>query len=68
MDQHNNAGDQLIHVNGIHIPSTSSMNSIIGIDTCTFYTQNIFFLNTSMEGNGKNDLNSNKISSCSLSI
>lgn len=46
MDQHNNADDQLIHVNGIHIPSTSSMNSIIGIDTCTFHTQNIFFLNT----------------------
>lgn len=47
MDQHNNADDQLIHVkNGIHIPSTSLMNSIIGIDTCTFYTQNIFFLNT----------------------
>lgn len=43
MDQHNNADDQLIHVNGIHIPSTSSMNSIIGIDTCTFYTQNIYF-------------------------
>lgn len=31
MDQHNNADDQLIHVNGIHIPSTSLMNSIIGI-------------------------------------
>lgn len=43
MDQHNNVDDQLIHVNGIHIPSTSLMNSIIGIDTCTFYTQNIYF-------------------------
>lgn len=53
MDQHNNADDQLIHVHGIHIPSTGLMNSIIGmyitctfdtIDTCTLYTQKIFFL------------------------
>lgn len=53
MDHHNNADDQLIHVHGIHIPSTGLMNSIIGmyitctfdtIDTCTLYTQKIFFL------------------------
>lgn len=53
MDQHNNADDQLIHVHGIHIPSTGLMNSIISmyitctfdtIDTCTLYTQKIFFL------------------------